>query len=139
MSDENPNSANRPLNAEEVAAALRANAEAKAAKPGITDVDNETARKLLEDLSAYHAAIESEFADTDGEDPETAGKVREHLFKLVPDAGTTIKYLLNHADSESVRANLAKFVYAEAMRTAKAEGDEDGFGKLLRELRGEGD
>jgi hypothetical protein len=85
-------------------------------------------------LHAYKKSLEEEFKDVDVDDPKTAKMARNKLMELVPDAGETIAYLLLHGDSESVRANLAKFVFAEAMRAADNGKTADAWEELFKSI-----
>lgn len=119
---------NRPLTAEEVAA-LATDGAGK-----VTPENDEAAKALIESLQGYHKAFEEEFKNVDANSPEAVAAARKQLFTLIPDAGATIQHLMNHAQSEAVRANLAKFVYAEALRVAKAEGEGDEMSRLINSL-----
>jgi hypothetical protein len=90
----------------------------------------------IDKLHAYRQSIEEEFKGVDPQDPEASEKARKKIFELIPDAGGTIQYLLLHADSEAVRSSLAKFIFTEAIRSAKAAGDDDALTKLFSELAG---
>jgi hypothetical protein len=97
--------------------------------------DAQVAAELAK-LGEYRKALEEEFKGADPEKAETAMKVLKRVVELVPDAGTTISYLLNHAESESVRATLAKFVVTVALRAAEKSGDDDELTRLVNELTG---
>ena len=93
---------------------------------------------MQEELMAYRKSLQEEYGELgelDPDDPATADKVRGKLLKLVPDAYTTMQQLLNHADSETVRAGLAKFVFTEAIGKAKTQDEEDSLRDLLKGLK----
>jgi hypothetical protein len=92
----------------------------------------------MEDLERSIAeanAVKSEFDAADPDAVETAEAVRAHVVELVPDAKIVIKELLLHADSEAVRAGLAKFVMAAGMKALQDKGDRDELGSLLKSLQ----
>lgn len=91
-------------------------------------------KRELEESAQYHEALKDEFKDASPDDPDTAIKAGKRLMELVPDAGTQIKYLINHAESEAVRKDLAKWVFQTAMRAAEINDDEDAMQKLVNSL-----
>jgi hypothetical protein len=95
-------------------------------------------RQLAEEVAkiqAYRKSVEEEFSGVDVDDPETAKIARNKLFELVPDAAETIATLLLHAESESVRGTLAKFVFTEAMRAADKGKTADAWETLFKKLQ----
>jgi len=89
----------------------------------------------LEKIQAYRKALEQEFGgDLDPNDPANIANARRQLLVLIPEAGETIRRLMVHAQSESVRANLAKYVFDQAMKDAAAGKADDETQKLLKEL-----
>lgn len=98
------------------------------------DYQKRVARELAK-VAEYKKALEEEFATADPDDPETARKTREKLVELVPDAGYTIAYLLKHAESETVRASLAKYVFDSAQKIGKEGEGESEMDKLIKKLR----
>lgn len=89
----------------------------------------ETAR-----IHAYNKHLEAEFKNLDYEDPETHKKIKAEIHALVPDACTVLKAMLIHADSESVRANIAKYILTIAMKTADKEQASDIVAELFEQL-----
>ena len=92
---------------------------------------------MQEELVAYRKALDEEYGslgELDPDDPDTTSKVRAKVLQLIPDAHSTMKHLLNHADSEQVRAGLAKFVFVEAIGKAKTEGEEQELRDMLKGL-----
>lgn len=83
----------------------------------------------------YREALKQEFANLDVDDPETQKKVRAEVHTLIPLATATISQLLEHAESESVRANLAKWVLSESMKTAEADKPKDFVSELFDRLK----
>lgn len=88
----------------------------------------------LAKMAEYKKALEQEFENADPNDPVTAEKARKHVISLVPDATTQAKHLLNHAESESIRAGLAKFIINIAIRHAEDNSEEDEMQKLVNSL-----
>jgi len=88
--------------------------------------------KELAKLAEYHKALTQEFANIDPDDPEVIRKANEKIIELVPDAGAALNWLLNHAQSESVRANIAKYVFDRAIKHASEKGEDDEIAKLLK-------
>lgn len=90
-------------------------------------------KQELAELAIYREKLNDEFKDAEP-DNETAEKAAKKLIELVPDAGKNIKYLINHAESEAVRKDLSKWIFAVAMKAAEAKGDEDEMDRLIRSL-----
>lgn len=98
----------------------------------------EYAANMQEELTGYRKALEQELGtlgELNADDPDTVTKVRNKLLLLVPDAYSAMSQLINHADSEAVRANLSKFVFTEAIGKAKTQDEEDELRKLLGDLK----
>lgn len=91
-------------------------------------------KRELGEMAAYREALEAEFKDADPDSDETAEKAKKRLIELVPDAATQIRYLLNHAESEAIKKDLAKFIFGTAMRVAEINGDEVQMQKLISSL-----
>lgn len=99
--------------------------------------EDDAAKRLqdsLTDLAGYKKALEQEFAKVTSSDENLSTKALDSIIKLVPDAGEAISYLLNHADSEGVRAGLAKWVFDKVLRQYEKEGQEDELNKLIKSL-----
>lgn len=93
--------------------------------------------KLAEEvakLNEYRQSLEQEFKNLDLDDPEAHKRIKAEVHKLVPDACTTLKMMLEHAESESVRANIAKFVLTVAMKTADKETASDIVAEMFADL-----
>lgn len=90
--------------------------------------------ELLE-LANYRKALEEEFSTKNLDDPETAAAAKAHVLETVPDAATQLKWLIRHAESESIRANLSKWVLDLAMQAAKKGEGDDALSTLLSELQ----
>lgn len=120
--------ADKPKTEEEIRAELKAEYDEKMA---------EYEANLQEETMRYRQAFAEEFGDLatlDADDPEVQLKVRNRLLRLVPDAETQISTLMKHASSETVRANLAKFVFTESIATAKSKDEEDDLRAMLKKL-----
>lgn len=83
----------------------------------------------------YQAALRAEFASLDIDDPETQKRVRAEVFELIPIAASTVNYLMTHAESEAVRANLAKWVLSEGMKSAEKDKPKDFVSELFDRLK----
>lgn len=92
-------------------------------------------KRLGEELAVYHKAIEEEFKGVDSTNPEVARKAKDKVIELVPHAGTTVHWLIQHAESESVRATLSKWVLQVAMADAAVTGKDDELTKFIESLR----
>lgn len=79
-------------------------------------------------------ALQEEFADAN--DPEAIViKARKAIKDLMPVAITQMGILIEHAESESVRASLSKFVVAAGLDKSKFEDDSSStLQELLKQL-----
>lgn len=102
--------------------------------PGAADAYELSVQNELNKVRAYRKSLEEEFANANPDDPATAEKARNKMLELVPAAGETIAHLLNFAQSESVRASLAKYVFDHAIGKDKVVSSEDALDKLVRDL-----
>jgi len=94
--------------------------------------------KELEALHAFRKATEQEFAGLEATDPKTAAAARNKLLELVPDAAEQLKFCLIHSDSDSVRANVAKFVFTEALKAADSDKTKEAWEDLFNQLKNDG-
>lgn len=90
-------------------------------------------RELAEN-AVYKEELKEKFTDVDADDPEVAKQAREELIKLVPDAGARIIWLLNHAESEAIQKDLAKFIFQVAIKAAEISGEEDEMQRIIKSL-----
>jgi hypothetical protein len=96
--------------------------------------DEQIGAELLQ-LANYRKALEEEFATKNLDDPETAAAAKAHVLESVPDAATQLKWLIRHADSENIRANLSKWVLELAMKAANKDEGDDALTQLLSQLQ----
>jgi hypothetical protein len=92
-------------------------------------------RTLANELHEMHKRFTEEFAGVDSDDPVVANKARAQVIELVPKAAVSISTLILHAESETVRANLSKWVFEVAMKAANEGGTDSELVKLFEELR----
>lgn len=95
--------------------------------------DEKMARELKE-LSTYRTALKEEFANLDPNDASTAAAARKHVVALVPVAATQLEYLIQHAESETVRAGLVKYVFDITVKQAISEAGDDEMSSLIKRL-----
>jgi hypothetical protein len=88
----------------------------------------------LERAIAMANARAEEFTDADPTKAETAEAVRAHVVEMVPQAKTAILDLLLHAESEAVRAGLAKFVMAAGMKALEGDKEADEWATLIKKI-----
>lgn len=79
-------------------------------------------------LKADNHALKAEFSH----EPTSPDKIKKQLAELVPDALTQLSHLLNHAESESVRASAAKYVIDLARTSSSTD---DAISTLINELK----
>jgi glucan phosphoethanolaminetransferase (alkaline phosphatase superfamily) len=79
-------------------------------------------------LKADNQALHQEFSH----EPTSPDKIKKQLAELVPDALTQLSHLLNHAESESVRASAAKYVIDLARTSSSTD---DAISKLINDLK----
>ncbi len=89
--------------------------------------------RLANEVAARETVIQ-EFSTIDPEDAEAVAKVRSEITALVPDAKRGLEFLVNHADSENVRASMIKFVLETAMSKGDKDKDADGINDLVDRL-----
>lgn len=88
----------------------------------------------LQRLAMYRQAVEEEFKGRSLDDPETAKMAKDQVVTLVPDACKTLAWLINHADSESIRKDISKWVMECAMKQASVNGENDALSQMLKEF-----
>lgn len=96
--------------------------------------EHEALANELRKAIANAEARASEFIEADPDKPETAEKVRAHVVELVPEAKLALQHLLLHADSEAVRAGVAKFVMAAGMKALEGDKDKEDWAELLNKI-----
>lgn len=69
----------------------------------------------------------------------TPEDIKEKIEELLPEAYASLRYLINNADSESVRANLVKYIFGVALQDLQPPSDtaadpDNEFKKLLGDL-----
>lgn len=87
-------------------------------------------RAKEEELDNTRKALQSEFAAANDPD-KVANAARNAIRDIMPDAVIQMKTLVNYAESESVRASLAKFIIATGLDKTKFE---DGSSSDLKDL-----
>lgn len=90
--------------------------------------------KELQELAEYRKALEAEFRTKTLDDPETALKAKAEVVSLVPDAVSQLKWLILHADSESIRKDISKWVMELAIKAADKNGEDDELKDLLKQF-----
>lgn len=96
---------------------------------------NADLQKEVEKLALYKQAIEEEFKNMNVDDPETHKKVASTVHELIPQAAFTVALLMEHAQSESVRAGLAKWVLQTGMQSAAVDKPKDFISDMFEGLR----
>jgi len=89
-----------------------------------------------ERLQKLHESVKEALKDRSLDDPETMKVAKETALDLIPDAAVTIRYLMLHAESESVRKDLSKWIFTLAMDRATNKDDEDELQGLIDSLTG---
>lgn len=88
---------------------------------------------LQQHLNEYHKALEAEFKVEVEKTPENVQELTTEFFKNnAAHAAAQIAWLSQHADSESVKLNAAKFIISAAI--ADGEKDGDPIKELLKQL-----
>jgi hypothetical protein len=100
----------------------------------IEEAYNLKLQEEIEKMKLYRKSMEEEFANLDIDDPTTHKMVRNKLGELVPDACEVVLTLMLHAESESVRATLAKFVLTESMKSAATDKPIDLISEMFKDL-----
>jgi hypothetical protein len=79
---------------------------------------------LQKHLNEYHKALEEEFKVSSAKTPENVEELTHEFFKNNSAyAAAQIAWLSQHADSESVRLNAAKYIIDKGALDARADGD----------------
>ena len=68
------------------------------------------------------------------EDPVTMKIAKDTVLDLIPDAALQIRYLINHAESETIRKDLAKYILNLGMQSKEKLDEEDELTSLLKDL-----
>lgn len=92
-------------------------------------------QSLKEEHARMLAAIQGEFNLGDADDLKQQVLSRKKVVDLVPDAADALAHLINHAESEAVRGNMAKFVMQTAMQLDSDSGAGDPMAKLFDRLK----
>jgi hypothetical protein len=110
--------------------------------PEAPDPNKPLSQETLAELLAQHKsekdAMRQEFesATSDPEGAITSDNVKERIGTLGTDAWVALKWLVNNADSESVRATCSKYVLDIMLGRKKVEDNEDAaIAKLVESLR----
>lgn len=100
-------------------------------EPSSTDKPEQPA--TLEELAKeYYAAQRAEFSLTDEETQTILDNAKKRFMQLEAAAVETMAYLMEHAESDAVRWNVAKYVNDNVLlKQDEADSDMD---KLLRDL-----
>jgi hypothetical protein len=87
-----------------------------------------------EELEKTRKALQQEFSQANDPD-EVANVARNAIREIMPDAVMQMKTLVNFAESESVRASLARFIIATGLDKNKFEdGSNSDLKDLLKQL-----
>lgn len=97
------------------------------------EYEKQVARELQE-LAAYKTAIEQEFSTKTLDDPVMAARAKEEIVGLVPEAAVQLRWLITHADSESIRKDISKWVMELAMQTSAKNERDDALNELLESI-----
>lgn len=98
---------------------------------GMTDNAHEP--KTLEELAKeYYSVRRAEFSLTDEETQTILDNAKKRFMQLEAAAIETMAYLMEHADSDAVRWNVAKYVHDNVI--AKTAAEDTDMDKLLRDL-----
>lgn len=86
--------------------------------------DGLTEEKLQAKLEQYQTAIQQEYEIATQKSPENVDEYTTKFFRdNTPLAAAQIVWLAHNADSESVRANLLKYIIEQAKEIENASGD----------------
>jgi hypothetical protein len=94
----------------------------------------QTIQQEIVELAAKRETIRQKLLGKQLDDPETMAIAKETVLDLTPDAALQIRYLINHAESETIRKDLAKWVLGLAMNERGKLDEEDEMTNLLNEL-----
>jgi len=105
------------------------------------DVDSNSEYELsiakeMQELAEKREAIRQKLKGKKLEDPETMAIAKETVLDLTPDAALQVRYLINHAESETIRKDLSKWVLGLAMNEHGKRDDEDELSSLINTLTG---
>lgn len=85
-------------------------------------------------LAEYRNAVAEEFKGKTLDDPDTPIIAKNEIVSLIPDAAVQLAWLINHAQSESIRKDISKWVFDLAMKSADKTEGESALEKLLSEI-----
>jgi sarcosine oxidase gamma subunit len=100
-------------------------------------LDAKTLAELLKQHEDEKKAMREEFEDSSSDNATvTTENAKRRVAELAPDAWAAVNYLVNHAESESVRANCAKWILDITMGKKQVAGDkDDSIENLIESLR----
>ena len=87
--------------------------------------------KEFQRLAALREAVKEKLSGKELEDPETMKIAKETVLDLIPDAAVTVRYLILHADSETIRKDLSKWILQIAMNDRSQSNEDDELQKFL--------
>lgn len=105
-------------------------------EPSYEELDSDpqlTEKSLQEKLNAYRKAHEQEFKLAASAEEEVIKATEDFFKKQTPDAAAQIVWLAHNAESETVQANMCKFIIQMGTQDAKRDGDP--IKELLADLK----
>jgi len=87
---------------------------------------------LEEAAKEYYSARRAEFSLTDAQTQTILDNAKKRFQQLEAAAVETLAYLMEHADTDAIRFNVAKYVHDNNVLKTTKEGDD--MDKLLRDL-----
>lgn len=97
----------------------------------MSDYEERLAQEITK-IQEYRKSLEEEFSgDSEAGSPEW---IKAELKKLLPSAVSTLAFLSDHAEKETTRAAVAKFIVEKNLEELK-RGDVDELTKLLDSMR----
>lgn len=93
--------------------------------------------ELNDELKKYREALEGEYRnDALSDSDELAEKVRTQLFELLDASRTALHQILLTGDSDSVRLQAIKLIFAYTLGDGTASAKENDINKLVESLKG---
>jgi len=90
--------------------------------------------EVLEKLQEYNKALESEWGQEESSTDDKIESARTIFRNALPDAAETLVTLSKFADSESVKASCARFIYTSVVGKPDGSAKDDPVESLIKQL-----
>ena len=96
----------------------------------------EKVRREMDEIVEKREHVRKQLIGKHLDDPETMAIAKETVLDLIPDAALQVRYLINHAESETIHKDLSKWILGLGMNERGRIDEEDEMQKLINDLTG---